>query len=57
MNKIKTVQDLIEALSKFPLNAEVRDYNFDEIDEVKIKTWTHTNYPYNKPDQEYVCIC
>lgn len=35
---------------------EVRDYCFDKIEEVKIKTWTHDNYPYNLPDKDYVCI-
>lgn len=35
----------------------LRDYDFMEIEDVKIKTWHHDNYPYDKPDKDYVCIC
>ena len=56
VKEINTVQDLINELKKFPLEMEVRDYCFDKIEEVKIKTWTHDNYPYNLPDKDYVCI-
>ena len=55
--KINTVQDLISKLQKFPLDMEVRDYDFMEIEDLKIKTWHHNNYPYDKPDKDYVCIC
>lgn len=54
---INTVQDLIDELKKYPLDMEVRDYDFEIIEEVKIKTWQHTNYPYDKPNKDYVCIC
>ena len=53
---INTVQDLINELKKFPPNMEVRDYDFEKIEKVGIKTWQHTNYPYNLPDKDYVCI-
>lgn len=56
VKEINTVQDLINELKKFPLEMEVRYYCFDKIEEVKIKTWTHDNYPYNLPDKDYVCI-
>ena len=56
VKEINTVKDLINELKKFPLEMEVRDYCFDKIEEVKIKTWTHDNYPYNLPDKDYVCI-
>lgn len=55
--RINTVQDLISQLQKFPSDMEVRDYNFMEIEDVKIKTWHHDNYPYDKPEKDYVCIC
>lgn len=54
---INTVQDLIDELKKYPPHMEVRDYDFERINEVKIRTWKHTNYPYDKPDKDYVCIC
>ena len=54
--EINTVQDLINELKKFPLNMEVRDYDFEKIEKVEIKTWQHTNYPYNLPDKDYVCL-
>lgn len=54
---IDTVQDLIDVLKKFPPDMEIRDYDFEPIEYVKIKTWKHTNYPYNRPDKDYVCIC
>lgn len=38
---ISTVQDLINELQKFPTDMEVRDYDFMEIEDVKIKTWHH----------------
>lgn len=57
ITKINTVQDLINELQKFPTDMEVRDYDFMEIEDVKIKTWHHDNYPYDRPDKDYVCIC
>lgn len=53
---INTVQDLINELEKFPRNMEIRDYDFEKIEKVYVKTWTHDNYPYDKPDKDYVCI-
>lgn len=57
VQEINTVQDLINVLRKFPMDMEVRDYDFMEIEDVKIQTWHHDNYPYDKPDKDYVCIC
>lgn len=51
-----TVEDLIDQLSHFPKNMEVVDYAFDDILSVHIKTWVDTNYPYNRPDKDYVCL-
>ena len=52
-----TVSEFIEKLKEFPQDMPVGiEYNpFDEI-EIEIKTWEHTNYPYNKPDLEFVNI-
>lgn len=51
-----TVEKLIEELSKYDKDMEVVDYMFDEIQGVKEDTWTHTNYPYDKPDKQVVRI-
>lgn len=53
---INTVEDLINKLQEFPLDMEIRDYDFETIEDVIIKTWTHNNYPYNLPDKDYVCL-
>lgn len=52
-----TVRDLIEKLKQFdPEMIVATDYDiYDEI-KVSVKTWTHTNYPYDKPDIDFVSI-
>ena len=52
-----TVKDMIEKLKQFPEDMPIAvGYDvFDEI-HISVKTWTHTNYPYDKPDFQYVCI-
>lgn len=57
-----TVKQLIDKLLKFPEDmpvATVNDINPEDIDDpefikVKICTWEHNNYPYNKPSFDYV---
>lgn len=51
-----TVRELIKELDKFPKDMEVMDANYMEIESVYEETWTHTNYPYNKPDKQVVII-
>ena len=54
---IKTVKDLIDKLNEFPVDMPVSlDYAGGDIEEVKIETWVHSNYPYNLPDKNYVVI-
>ena len=45
------------ALKKYPQNMPVAVWTdpHDGI-EIEIKTWTHDNYPYDKPDIDYVAI-
>ena len=52
-----TVKDLIEKLKQFPPDMPVAT-GYDVFEEVyvSIKTWTHTNYPYDKPDFHFVSI-
>ena len=57
-----TVKQLIEELQKYPPDmpvATVYDINPEDIKDphwikLKICTWVHSNYPYNKPDFEYL---
>lgn len=59
MNSIRTVQDLIEALSKFPLTLEIRNKDYKEIIGVNVITYPDLyspNLPYNEPGKKYVCI-
>ena len=57
-----TVKQLIEKLKEFPENmpgATLNDINPEDRDDpewikVSIATWVHSNYPYNKPDFDYV---
>ena len=59
-----TVYQLIERLKEFPEDMPVtilNDINWVEKDDpnalqVDICTWVHGNYPYDKPDFEYVNI-
>lgn len=55
--KIVMVKDLISELNKFPQDMPVSiDYAGVEIEEIKVETWVHSNYPYNLPDKDYVVI-
>ena len=56
MEKFMAVRELIKELDKFPKDMEVMDANYMEIESVYEETWTHTNYPYNKPDKQVVII-
>jgi len=52
-----TVKELIEKLKEFPEDLPVGvmyDVHADVM--VERKTWEHTNYPYNKPDFDYINI-
>ena len=60
-----TVKQLKQKLDKFPDDMPVttmNDISWCDIDnpdfiEVTKCTWEHTNYPYDKPDFEYVNLC
>lgn len=57
-----TVKQLIKKLEEFPEDmpvATTHSINPEDIDnpnfiEVSICTWEHDNYPYNKPNFDYV---
>lgn len=57
-----TVKQLIEKLEEFPEDMPVatfHDINPEDIDDpdwitVNVYTWEHQNYPYNKPNFDYV---
>ena len=51
-----TVKELIDILQTFPIEMEVVDMSYIDIEDVSIKTWTHSNYPYNQPDRQVVMI-
>jgi hypothetical protein len=52
-----TVKELIEKLKEFPEDMPVGImYDVHSDIEIHIATWTHDNYPYNKPDFDYVNI-
>lgn len=51
-----TVRELKELLEQFDDDMEVMDYTYTEIESVEEDIWTHTNYPYNKPDKKVVII-
>lgn len=57
LDGLSTVKDLINILKEFPQDMPVAVWSdpHDEI-EVEIKKWTHNNYPYDKPDIDYVAI-
>lgn len=50
------VSELIELLSKFDSDLEVYDISGNEVEGVEERTWTHTNYPYDKPDKQIIVI-
>lgn len=52
-----TVTKLIEILKGFPQDMIVcTDGDLWGDPEITIKTWIHSNYPYNLPNKEYVSI-
>lgn len=51
-----TVKELIDKLKQFPEDMEVMDTMYYDIESVYENTWTHTNYPYDKPDKQVVII-
>ena len=52
-----TVKELIEKLMQFDKNMLIAiDYNVYEDIDVSVKTWTHTNYPYNRLSFDFVSI-
>ena len=52
-----TVKELIEKLQEFPQDMPVGiDYDPMSPIEIKIWTWVHNNYPYDKPDFDFVNI-
>lgn len=50
------VGELIEILQQFPKEMGVVDGDFFGIVGAKIRTWHHNNYPYDKPDTDYVML-
>ncbi len=50
------VKELIDRLKQFPEDMEVMDANYMNIEHVYEQTWTHANFPYNKPDKQVVII-
>ena len=52
-----TVKELIEKLKEFPEDMPVGVIG-DPVSEiiVSIQTWTHNNFPYDKPDIKFVNI-
>ena len=54
---ILTVNDLINKLKEFPEDMPISiNMAGETIEDVAIQTWVHSNYPYNKPDKDYVVI-
>ena len=56
-----TVKELREKLEKFPQDMPVGiygdfQYPSGENIDVEIRTWVHSNHPYNLPDTDYVNI-
>ena len=57
-----TVNQLIEKLKQFPTDMPVTIYHdidwrnkyADDTIAAEICTWIHSNYPYDKPDFDYV---
>lgn len=50
------VSELIEKLKRYDDNMEVYDSTGCEVENVRLTTWSHSNYPYNKPDKQIVVI-
>lgn len=53
----QTVADLIKKLQELPQDMPIATYN-DPFDEIVIKqcTWVHGNYPYDRPDLDYISL-
>ena len=51
-----TVGEIKKELEKFDDDMEVMDSMYMPIEWIKEATWTHTNYPYDKPDKQIVMI-
>ena len=51
-----SVQELIDILQKFPKDMGVVDCGFNGIIGASIRTWVHSNYPWDMPDTDYVMI-
>lgn len=51
-----TVKELIEKLKEFPQDMRVQTYDWLDIDNVEIKTWQDSNWPYDQPDEDRVII-
>ena len=53
---VMTVKELISKLKEFPDDMEVMDTMYMDIENVYEGTWTHMNYPYDKPNKQVVII-
>lgn len=51
-----SVEELIKELEKFPKDMEVMDSGYMGIESVYEGTWTHANYPYDKPNKQIIII-
>ena len=51
-----TVKELINKLKEFPEDMMVVDSAYNDLDNIYKRIWIHSNYPYNKPDEEVLMI-
>lgn len=52
-----TVKELIDKLKEYPEDMLVGlDYQPEWGIDLIVRTWTHNNYPYDKPDYEYLSL-
>jgi hypothetical protein len=52
-----TVRELIDNLQQFdPEMLVAINYDISSEIEVKLRTWVHSNYPYDKPDVDFVSL-
>ncbi len=51
-----TVKELIDKLKEFPDDMRVVDFAYSDLENVCKRVWIHSNYPYNKPDEEVLII-
>lgn len=50
-----TVEELIEKLNEYPKDMPIGiNYDISSDVEVNSSIWTHNNYPYDKPDIEFI---